>query len=293
MQQLTTLLKRTPVLRGPARSVKAIYRRAVGAPSTAFDRVLPMLEAALGADPVVRLPEFGGSFETDVRSHLFRRVVLQGYYEPEIAELARKHVDPNRDALDVGANIGFFSVLLAQLLDNRRVVAVEPTRAAGERLRRNLCRNGVEEKVTILRCAIADQPGTATIGIVPGREEYSSLGKLEHPAIVSESSQTETVETKTVDAVAAEHGLDLGFVKIDVEGMEHLILRGAGETLSKARPVFLCELNPLMLEKNGSSAQEVLDFFATHSYDVTDAEHPSRPPGQAEFGEVLCVPRRS
>src|SRR3546814_15346114 len=81
---------------------------------------------------------FCSSFAMSPKSHLFGRLFINGEYEPELAKLFLKYLDPSRDVIDIVANIGFFSVLAGRRLSTGRVLSVEPTAAAFARLSRNV-----------------------------------------------------------------------------------------------------------------------------------------------------------
>src|SRR6187399_379967 len=106
------------------------------------EEVIRNLRDALAADPIVHLEEFEGDFALDPRSHLFARIASEGHYEPELAACCVARLDSARDALDIGANVGFYANLIARRLgSSRRVLAVEPTPNALARLRANVERN--------------------------------------------------------------------------------------------------------------------------------------------------------
>src|SRR3546814_9162768 len=93
------------------------------------------------------------------KSHLFRRLFINGEYEPELAKLFLKYLDPSRDVIDIGANIGFFSVLAGRRLSTGRVLSVEPTDAAFARLSRNVQLNGVSDRAILHQGLISDTHG--------------------------------------------------------------------------------------------------------------------------------------
>lgn len=247
---------------------------------------------------MLRVGEFGGTFQLDPRSHLFQRVVLDGHYELEVAALCRRLADPARDAVDVGANAGFFSVLLAGHLADGRVLAVEPSETMASRLRANLQRNGVRDRVVVFEGAASDRTGTADLTGIEGMEEYGTIGALAHPAVQDETKRrVHTVATRTLDDLVAAHGLRPGFVKVDVEGAEPLVFRGAESILREHRPVVLSELNDRLLRANGSSAREVLRLFEAVGYRVLDPFAPGMPVARIDdletphlLEEVLCLP---
>jgi len=115
---------------------------------------------------------------------------------------------------------------------------------------------------------------------------------MEHPAIAEEAFVTLTVESTTLDYLVDTYSLDPGFVKIDVEGMEHVVVAGMQSVLANKRPVLLLEVVDPLLRKNGSSLDEVMRLIEKHEYDVIDpfTERPVTP--KSRIGEILCLPKR-
>ncbi|MEM9065469.1 MAG: FkbM family methyltransferase [Planctomycetota bacterium] len=255
-------------------------------------QVVAHVREQMVVDPVMRVDEFGGEFVIDRRSDLFRRLCLDGVYEPGLVGMIRAHLPADRDMIDVGANIGFYSVLFAKHLgEGRRVLAVEPTSNALGRLRANLDRNGVVDRVDIFEGVASSEVGEIEIRTIPGREEYSSVGELEHPSIGDSEFVTERVNSRPLDQLVEERGLNPGFIKIDVEGVEHLVLAGAEHVLREHRPVVLSELSDRLLRKNGSSGPEVVAVFERNGYTVFDADNPKTKPGHRPLGDVVAFPK--
>ena len=193
--------------------------------------------------------------------------------------------------IDVGANVGFYTVLFAKNLNSGKVLAIEPTLNAVQRLYKNIHLNNVMEKVILFKGAVSDYIGTAKIKTINGREEYSTLGHWEHPSIKSENFTTYGINVSTIDDLVSKYSLDPGFMKIDVEGLEYLVLNGSKTTLENKRPVILSELSDYLLKQNGSSSVEVIRFIESFNYTVTDAESPEIGPELKEFTNILCVPK--
>lgn len=248
-------------------------------------------ERRIVGDVILDMPEFEGRFACSPRSHLFRRVLLHDGYETEIAARFRDLVDPGRDVVDVGANIGFYTVLAARHLDRGKVLALEPVTAARARLEENCAANAVIGKVEILAAALAEAPGTAEIALVEGCEEYSALDGIIHPAVEGRAQRSESVAVDTLDRLVERHSLSPGLVKIDVEGAEMRVIEGARETIGRHRPVLLVELADALLRNAGSSAGELLKAFDELGYRCENASDPTRPVGVSEHGSVLCFPR--
>lgn len=256
----------------------------------AFNQLADHLQKCLAEDPVVRIEEFQGTFLLDRRSHLLARVVSEGVYEPELAAVCVANIDAARDAIDVGANAGFYTNLMARQLIRGRVLAVEPAANALTKLRSNLKRNGIDARTLVFEGVASDREGTRTLKVVVGKEEYSSVGALAHPSIVNEQFATMDVQSTTLDALVREHGLDPGFIKIDVEGAEHEVLRGGEQTLRKHRPVVLSELSARLLANNGTSAPAVIEYMQSLGYRVTDPLNPGGRFAVRDYGDMLCVP---
>ena len=245
----------------------------------------------IAEDVVLNLPEFGGRFACSPKSHLFRRIILHDRYEPEVAALIREHLDPQRDMIDVGANVGFFTVLGASLIEQGKVLAIEPSDEAYARLSRNIAANGCAHRVILFKGAAAAEAGEAMLHQIAGKEEYASMEPLSHPATKGDMVTRSQVQTSTIDQLVGEHHLSPGLIKIDVEGAEALVLEGAAETLAKHRPVILCELARDLLEGFGSSPETIIAMIEALDYRIMDAADPARAPDTRTHGEILCLPR--
>ncbi|WP_413934479.1 FkbM family methyltransferase [Nitrospira sp. BLG_1] len=253
--------------------------------------VVRNLRNVLVTDPEVVIKEFEGKFSIDYRSDLFERIVIDGHYEPDLVRFCKKYLVGRRDVLDIGANIGFYTVMFAKNLHGRRVVAVEPTQNALKRLRTNITLNHVEDRVVVYEGVVTDKAEKVTMKVIPGKEEYSSIGVMEHPSIVQEEYVSEEVDSITVDDLVERFNIDPGFMKVDVEGGEHLVFSGAKKTLSISRPIILSELSDFLLTRNGGSSMEVVNLLRQYDYDVIDPLNPWAPVGYKSFGDVIGFPK--
>ena len=197
---------------------------------------LDSLAQILVDDPVVRIDEFEGVFSLSIDSGLLAKLIIEKHFEPELANLCLQHLDAQRDALDVGANVGFFTVLLAKHPTRGRVLAVEPTANALARLHRNLVLNDVDDQVLVFEGVASSNSGSVEIRTIEGREEFSTLGEASHPNTAGEPWVVEEVPSATLDELVAQHSLDPGFMKVDVEGAEASVLGGATTLLAENRP---------------------------------------------------------
>lgn len=146
-------------------------------------------------------------------------------------------IRPGDVVLDVGANVGFYSLLAARAAGKAgRVVAFEPLQRNVERLRRHLELNHLSE-VEVIQAAVSDSSGVRWFS----KGEYEATGRLD-------SSGEIEVAALSLDDFHAQGKLPrVDVIKIDVEGAELEVLRGAARVLTALRPCLVVELhNPEM-----------------------------------------------
>jgi len=147
-------------------------------------------------------------------------------------ELLPYLVDPARNAVDVGANKGTYSFELARLCP--RVDSYEPNPAMRFFLTRLAPAN-----VVVHDAAVSDRAGTADLGVpIRGQRHSNNIGTLDVGALEGEFT---TVSVRTV-RLGDEALENVGFIKIDVEGLEDQVLAGAEPLLARDRPVLLVEM---------------------------------------------------
>jgi FkbM family methyltransferase len=223
----------------------------------------PLTNIVLGAPrhsaPSPALAATGGvTFELDLREALHRMVFLD-LFSIELRRVVLPLLRPGDLVVDVGANFGFWSVLAARRGCN--VIAVEPIARTRALLERNLERNGLTAQVEIVVQALSDAPGSLTIAVPDG--ESGQAGS--YPDAGS-SLEPETVPTTTLDALIGDRRIR--FLKIDVEGHEWAVLRGASSLLSNGRvDHVLVEISSVVLTRAGRSVAELVGLLTAHGYE--------------------------
>lgn len=166
-----------------------------------------------------------------------------GTYEPELAEAARTFLKPGMTVYDVGANIGYVSLLLAHhVRPNGKVFAFEALPANAERIRRNLALNALESRITLIEAAVADQGGEISFFV----HESVGMGKAAGSAGRREERyQAEIrVPALSLDEFVYEQGHPApDAVKMDIEGGEVLALPGMKRILAEHHPILFIELH--------------------------------------------------
>lgn len=169
-----------------------------------------------------------------------RHIYRQGAHEPGISRYVVDHVrlQPGEIAIDVGANIGWYSVLLARLAaPGARILAFEPDPATYQLLQTNIAANGATQ-VTALNLALGEAPGTAMLH----RYKASNNGRHSLSPSSPDAYGTCEVPVQTMDSVCQAQGLAghrVRLLKVDVEGFEYFVLCGATEVLRRCDSILL------------------------------------------------------
>jgi FkbM family methyltransferase len=170
-------------------------------------------------------------------------------------------------SFDVGANLGIFACALASL-GSREVHAFEPIPQTFCRLHANVSHNGLFDRCHLNCLAVSDNPGLVTFRVQAASPATNrlSVGQFVPPSGKSEWCQT--VAATTLDQYCAAKGVQsIDFLKIDVEGMEPCVLRGARELLAGKRiRTILIEMCPGNLAAVGMGVHCLFEAICTHSY---------------------------
>jgi FkbM family methyltransferase len=197
-------------------------------------------------DGVLRVPQgHAGGLAFDMGylpiSHAHVGSIAGGNLESAVQEAMVRHLARGAVFYDIGANLGFFSLLAAHLsgLREGRVVAFEAAPDNAEAIRVNAELNGVPN-VQVRCVAVSASSGHAELQVVDD-QSWSKLAEYgEHPFTV------EVIEVETVaidDLVCGGELPPPDVVKIDVEGAEIAVLEGMRETIKRHRPAIICELH--------------------------------------------------
>lgn len=174
--------------------------------------------------PILAGPLRGRWWLPQSRGKILR--ILGGSYEPDQTRLFQQRIPAGSTVFDVGAHVGYYTVLAAVLAGPRgRVFAFEPNPANHSFLQRHVALNRLGN-VTIENAAVSDRNGTAAFAFGTG----SGTGRLD-------SGGTLNVRTLRLDDFCSERGVHPQFLKIDVEGAELDVLRGAAATIAANHPV--------------------------------------------------------
>lgn len=197
--------------------------------------------------------------------------VIGGSYEPELTALFSERVRPGSVVFDLGAHIGYYTLLASTLVrSGGRVVACEPSPRNLRHLRGHTEMNRLRN-VEIVPAAVCEVEGTA---------HFSSRGGSGTGHLAAEGALR--VATTTVDHVRRSTGRSPDFMKIDVEGAEVELLRGATDTLREARPVIFLSTHGPELRKAATALLSSAGYRCERiGEDPTHSEFVCTPEGAA------------
>ncbi|MBE7383319.1 MAG: FkbM family methyltransferase [Leptolyngbya sp. SIO1E4] len=159
--------------------------------------------------------------------------MLTGAYDPKTSAIIRRFVSVNDVVIDVGANVGALTLLMATVANQGKVIAIEPGPPICSRLRNNLKLNpDIQKTVDVYQIGLSDRAGELLWQEDPN--VVGNAGLLHHGG--------EPVKVDTLDNVVKNSGIErLDFIKIDVEGMEYEVIKGGLASITQYRPFIYYE----------------------------------------------------
>jgi len=210
---------------------------------------------------------FGPKVIIDNPQEYIHSILLKrGIYEPAVAIALLSILDQNELFLDIGANIGVHTLIVAY---NKKVYvhAFEPVPRLAKRLKQNVKLNHLENFVSIFEVAVGKECGQATLYIATRKDDGS------HSLIAGVSAKS--IQTLSVPVITIDYHLKTlncgipSVIKIDVEGAEAWVLDGAVSTLTNPNPpVVIIETGDRLADRIGESARSVLKRLYDLNYKI-------------------------
>jgi FkbM family methyltransferase len=209
----------------------------------------------------------GVRWRLDLAEGIDFAIYLLGAFEASTVRAYRHLLAPGHVVLDIGANIGAHTLHLADAVGaTGHVVAFEPTRFAFDKLCANIALNPqLAPRITAQQVMLLDRDGAVPDAVYSswplaagGARHHSHLGRLQ---------TTAGARAATLDSCVAALGLQrIDLIKLDVDGFECHVLRGAAATLALHKPTIIMELAPHLLDEHGTSLEDLLGMLAPHHY---------------------------
>jgi len=194
-------------------------------------------------------------------------------YEPETCEFAESVLKAGDCFLDIGAHIGYFSILAAKIVGhNGKVLSFEPEKNNYDRLRHNIALNN-QTNIKTFDIALSSEDRQGELFVNSDNDGGHALWDVrKHP--LNEKSRSDLVKQRLtiapLDKIIQTEPVDrIKLIKIDTEGAEHNILLGSSHTLKKCKvPYIICEINRFGLKQMDSSETQLREFMQELGYET-------------------------
>ena len=178
--------------------------------------------------------------------HSIDREIALGVFEPATTRLVNKIVKPGMTLIDVGANLGYYTIMFANLVGKSgKVFAFEPVKQYYEKLLWHVEANGFRNHVAAFNCGLSDKEERISIGV-------ANTGATVHWVSDDPPTRCEEIQLHPLDEIIPKYSIEkIDLIKIDIDGHEPFFFRGARNFFRKNRPILLVEFAQLNLDRAG------------------------------------------
>ena len=208
----------------------------------------------------------GNKIELHPRQFVSQNIFLFGVFEPQEAKWFYRTVKTGMTIIDVGANIGQYTLLAAdRVKDSGKVISFEPAQENFEILQRNVHLNKFDDRVKIIKSAVGSTIGTCEFVLTSDGgsnfiSQNSSNGSMSKRVIVP---------CLTLDSfISCQNFEKIDLIKIDAEGADFEVIKGARKMLEKYHPILFVEFAERVLKKFETTPREMLNFLQQLGYEA-------------------------
>ncbi len=264
---------------------KTVARRLVGSGISRF-RVVRSLESFI-LDTVN-----DDNFEVFGHKMLLHRnnmpdVILYGVHDPTETQLVRKEIKRGDVVLDVGAHVGYYTLIFAECVgDTGKVFAFEPDPTNFALLKKNIEANGVKN-VVLVQKAVSDTTGITKLHLCEQRH-------MGHRIYEWHSSDTSIeVETITLDDYFKDYDRKINFIKMDIEGAESKAVQGMRSLLQRNKKLkIILEFNPPIMAESGLQPEELPKTLREYGFKLYDVNEGKKKVEEVDAAKVSVMVTR-
>lgn len=244
---------------------------------------------------------FGHLMQLDLREEVGREIFVYGSYEPDLAEYLCRTLQPGQTMIDLGAHIGYFSILAGHLVGaTGRVYAFEPIQETRAHLDTNV---GIAKmpQVTIESLAAWSSAGEIRLNdFGVAWSAFNSVSGIRMPPDRAvQPTRVVSVPCVDLDSFCDQNRIRPDFIKIDVESAEYEVLLGMTEILTSVRPIVTIEVGDFahLAAAGVPTSRCVLEKIASFGYQLFElpdgqlAEHSLRTDDSYAYENIVCIPR--
>ena len=197
---------------------------------------------------------------------IINRIMDTGFYEKDICERIVQELSKKQDPvmLDIGANIGLVSIYALASISNVKIHAFEPGDHQSGFLDKTIVGNGLSDKITLNKFALSYRSGMERFAI---QQSQDASGDIFFDTGTAGEAKYIDVPVRTADEWWFENNCPrIDFIKMDTEGSELWILKGAEKLISENKPVILFELQPEFTRLYSYECSDVLEWLNENGY---------------------------
>jgi len=189
------------------------------------------------------------------------RLSVYGKFEPFETEVIKKEIKEGDVVLDIGANIGYYTLIFAKMVGPKgKVFAFEPDTENFTLLKKNVEVNGYKN-VVLINKAVSNESGKIKLYL----NEYNHANHTIYPS--ENHHKSILIQSTSIDDFFKDYKGKINFIKIDTEGAEYLAVQGMPNLLNKNKNIkIITEFCPLWLEKSDIVAKEYLKLLSKHGF---------------------------
>ncbi|PIE86377.1 MAG: hypothetical protein CSA05_00730 [Bacteroidia bacterium] len=219
----------------------------------------------------------GITYELDLKEGLDLSMYLFGGFQKHVTNSSLINISEYDTIFDVGGNFGFMALQYAKKSGNATIFSFEPTHYAISKFKRNLELNpDLSDRINIINTYISDKPSEKS-----NIQAFSSWrvdtinnkDKKRHSVHLGIEKSADGVKTTTLDRFCHKNNINkVDFIKIDTDGHEPFVLKGATKLITENRPTIIFEIGKYVMTEKGIDFNFYLDFFNEKSYQLFNAK---------------------
>ena len=226
-----------------------------------------------GRDDSAHVTRHGIQWQLDLREGIDLAIYIFGFFEYETVRAYRRLLKPGDTVLDIGANIGAHTMHLARCVSpTGKVIAFEPTAYAYNKLRQNIALNPMlAGQIQAEQIMLDNSDDTQVKPQLYSSWQIHDAAVNNHPKHGGRLMDTTGAHIVALDSYIAGHKIGaVSLIKMDVDGHECQVLRGARDLLRRDKPILLMEIMPYGLDETGASLDELLGILRVYGYSLYD-----------------------
>ncbi len=228
---------------------------------------------AHSVDVIAYLRQYGFSIILNLDDNAISRpILLKGKYEQNVTQVLIKYLKPNIHFLDVGANLGYYSLLVASQCPQAKIYSFEPDQKNFHLFTNSIIYNKFQDIIQSYRLAVSDENKKIVISNLGNDANYGARFTANteedlRPHVHGDNPYYEEISAVSLDDFLTNITLDI--VKIDIEGHEPFAIKGMMKLLKKNRPIIFAEFAPSNLSVLGKiEPKKFLQLFTDIDYTI-------------------------